>query len=207
MNLYVYIVTLITVTILNNGCIAQKTTEDLPQATNIIPTNISEAVFGAGCFWCLESAYEEINGVQEVINGYAGGSELAPTYTKVSKGQTTHAEVIKVIYNPDVVTYRELVDFFWSTHDASRSDGVWPDFGPQYRSILLYQNDAEKKAIEASSTEHEARTGQLIATEIKALDIFYPAELYHQDYAEKNPKDRYVRSIIWPKMKKLGLGK
>ena len=112
--------------------------------------------------------------------------------------------MIKVIYNPEVVTYRELVDFFWSTHDASRSDGVWPDFGPQYRSILLYQNDAERKAIEASSTEHEARTGQLIATEIKALDIFHPAELYHQDYAEKNPKDRYVRSIIGPKMKKLG---
>ena len=207
MNLYIYIVTFITGTLLSNGCIAQQTTEDLPQATNIIPKNISEAIFGAGCFWCLESAYEEINGVKEVINGYAGGSELAPTYSEVSKGRTTHAEVIKVIYNPKVVTYRELVDFFWSTHDASRSDGVWPDFGPQYRSILLYQNDAEKTAIEASSAEHEARTGRLIATEIKALDIFHPAELYHQDYAEKNPKDRYVRSILVPKMKKLGLDK
>ncbi|MEC8333107.1 MAG: peptide-methionine (S)-S-oxide reductase MsrA [Verrucomicrobiota bacterium] len=207
MNIYIYIVAFISTALLGNKCIAQQTTEGLKQYTNIIPTNMSEAVFGAGCFWCLESAYEEIDGVKEAINGYAGGTELAPTYSKVSKGQTTHAEVIKVIYNPEVVTYRELVDFFWSTHDASRSDGVWPDFGPQYRSILLYQNDAEKKAIEASSTEHEARTGQFIATEIKALDIFHPAELYHQDYAEKNPKDRYVRSIIGPKMKKLDLGK
>ena len=205
MNIYIYIVTFITATLLSNGCIAQQTTEDLRPATNVIPTNMSEAVFGAGCFWCLESAYEEIDGVQEAVNGYAGGSELAPTYSKVSKGRTTHAEVIKVIYNPEVVTYRELVDFFWSTHDASRSDGVWPDFGPQYRSILLYQNDAEKTAIEASSAEHEARTGQLIATEIKSLDIFYPAESYHQDYADKNPNDRYVRGILEPKMKKLGL--
>lgn len=205
MNIYIYIVTLITATLLSSGCIAQQTTEDLGSATNVMPTNMSEAVFGAGCFWCLESAYEEIDGVQEAVNGYAGGSELAPTYSKVSKGRTTHAEVIKVIYNPEVVTYRELVDFFWSTHDASRSDGVWPDFGPQYRSILLYQNDAEKTAIEASSAEHEARTGQLIATEIKSLGIFYPAESYHQDYADKNPNDRYVRGILEPKMKKLGL--
>ncbi len=205
MNSGIYYFTFITATLLGTGCSAQQSTEDLLPATNERSPDMSEAVLGAGCFWCLEAAYEEIDGVHGAISGYAGGSETAPTYNKVSKGQTTHAEVIKVVYNPNVVTYRELIDFFWSTHDASRSDGVWPDFGPQYRSILLYQNDAERTAIEASSAEHGAKTGQLIATEIKALDIFYPAENYHQNYADKNPNDRYVRGILEPKMKKLGL--
>lgn len=197
--------TFITATVLSTGCSAQQSTENLQPAKNERPAETSEAVLGAGCFWCLEAAYEEIDGVHEAISGYAGGSEANPTYNEVSKGRTSHAEVIKVIYNPDVITYRELIDFFWSTHDASRSDGVWPDFGTQYRSILLYQNNAEKTAIEASSTALEARTGQLIATEIKALDIFYPAESYHQNYSDKNPNDRYVRGILVPKMKKLGL--
>ena len=191
--------------LLATGCSTQNLAEDLLPATNELPPDMSEAVLGAGCFWCLEAAYEEIDGVHEAISGYAGGSEPAPKYNEVSMGQTTHAEVIKVVYNPNVVTYRELIDFFWSTHDASRSDGVWPDFGPQYRSILLYKNDAESTVIQASKTAQESIAGQLIATEIKAFDIFYPAENYHQNYADKNPNDRYVRGILEPKMKKLGL--
>ena len=205
MNLYSYRITLVAAMLLATGCSTQHLAEDLRPATNERSPDMSEAVLGAGCFWCLEAAYEEIDGVHEAISGYAGGSEAAPTYNKVSRGQTTHAEVIKVVYNPNVVTYRELIDFFWSTHDASRSDGVWPDFGPQYRSILLYKNDAESTVIQASKTAQEAIAGQLIATEIKAFDIFYPAENYHQNYADKNPNDRYVRGILEPKMKKLGL--
>ena len=205
MNLYSYRITLVVAMLLATGCSTQHLAEDLLPATNELPPDMSEAVLGAGCFWCLEAAYEEIDGVHEAISGYAGGSEPAPKYNEVSMGQTTHAEVIKVVYNPNVVTYRELIDFFWSTHDASRSDGVWPDFGPQYRSILLYKNDAESTVIQASKTAQESIAGQLIATEIKAFDIFYPAENYHQDYADKNPNDRYVRGILEPKMKKLGL--
>lgn len=167
--------------------------------------NKSVAVFGAGCFWCLEVIYEELNGVQEVISGYAGGSEPYPKYEEVAMGNTSHAEVIKIIYDPNVITYRELINYFWSTHDATRSDGVWPDFGPQYRSILLYQNDTEKMAIQASRTKYETETGKSIATEIKALEVFYPAENCHQNYAKKNPKNRYVRTIIEPKMRKLDL--
>lgn len=205
MNLYFYRITLVAAMLLAAGCSTQHLADDLLPATNERSPDMSEAVLGAGCFWCLEAAYEEIDGVHEVISGYAGGSEAAPTYNKVSRGQTTHAEVIKVVYNPNVVTYRELIDFFWSTHDASRSDGVWPDFGPQYRSILLYKNDTESTVIQASKTAQEAIAGQIIATEIKAFDIFYPAENYHQNYADKNPNDRYVRGILEPKMKKLGL--
>lgn len=166
---------------------------------------MATAVLGAGCFWCVEVFYESLDGVQEVVSGYAGGEEVNPTYKQVAMGRTSHAEVVQVIYNPSLISYRELIDFFWTTHDATRSDGVWPDFGPQYRSILLYQNEAERNAIMASQKAYEKQTGNTIATEIKALETFYPAEEYHQDYAQRNPNDRYVRGVLNPKLKKLNL--
>lgn len=164
---------------------------------------MATAVIGAGCFWCIEAIYEEQEGIIEAVSGYAGGTEVDPTYYQVARGQTSHAEVIKVVYDPEVVTYRELIDFFWTTHDATRSDGVWPDFGTHYRSILLYQNDEEKQAIEASRKAYEAETGKKIATEISPLGEFYAAEQYHQDYAEENPNDRYIKGVLEPKLKKL----
>ena len=103
------------------------------------------------------------------------------------------------------VSYRELIDFFWSTHDASRGDGVWPDFGPQYRSILLYASEAQKAAIQASRAAHEAAAGIEVATDIRPLDAFYRAEGYHQNFAAKHPKHPYVRRILGPKLEKLGL--
>lgn len=159
---------------------------------------------GAGCFWCVEEFYERLDGVREAVSGYAGGTTPNPTYREVSRGATDHAEVVEIFYDPDVISYRELIDFFWITHDATRGDGVWPDFGPQYRSILLYRTDEERESIEASLAEREAETGEVIATEIKELGRFYPAEDYHQDYAKKNPRDRYVVNILNPKLKKLG---
>jgi peptide-methionine (S)-S-oxide reductase len=112
---------------------------------------------------------------------------------------------VKVIYDPEIISYRDLIDFFWITHDPTRSDGVWPDFGPHYRSILLYENEEQLASIQASKRAYEAANDLKIATEIKALDVFYPAENYHQDYAEKNPNDRYIRGVLRPKVKKLGL--
>lgn len=202
------LITLTVVTALSfiaSGCFAQKSPEDLAPAVVEVPEGMETAVVGAGCFWCVEVFFEKQEGVHDAISGYAGGSEDQPTYYQVARGQTTHAEVVKVIYDPKVITYRELVDFFWTTHDATRGDGVWPDFGPQYRSILLYQNDEEKSAIEASRMAYEAKTNRKIATDIKALEKFYPAETYHQDYAKKNPKDRYVVGVLGKKLKKLGL--
>jgi peptide-methionine (S)-S-oxide reductase len=163
------------------------------------------AVLGAGCFWCVEFFYEQQDGVYEVVSGYAGGHELDPTYKQVARGQTTHAEVVQVIYDPETISYRELIDFFWVTHDPTRSDGVWPDFGPHYRSIILYGSEEEWGIIEASKQAYEKANSLMIATEIKALDTFYPAELYHQDFAEKNPNDRYIRGVLHPKAKKMGL--
>ncbi|NBB80567.1 MAG: peptide-methionine (S)-S-oxide reductase MsrA [Verrucomicrobia bacterium] len=163
------------------------------------------AVVGAGCFWCVEVFYEKLDGVEEAVSGYAGGEMANPTYEQVARGVTKHAEVVQVIYDPALISYRELIDFFWTTHDATRGDGVWPDFGPQYRSILLYNDAAQRAAIEASRGAYEASSGKTVATEIRELDRFYPAETYHQDYAAKNPNDRYVRGVLNPKLKKLGL--
>lgn len=170
-----------------------------------VPTGMETAVLGAGCFWCVEVFYEKLDGVEEAVSGYAGGEIVNPTYSQVARGATKHVEVVQVIYDPSVISFRELIDFFWTTHDATRGDGVWPDFGPQYRSILFYENEAERAAIEASRQSYEASSGKTVATDIKALDAFYPAETYHQDYAEKNPNDRYVRGVLNPKLEKLGL--
>lgn len=172
-----------------------------------VPEGRETAVLGAGCFWCVEVFYERLDGVEEAVSGYAGGSEPDPSYREVARGATSHAEVVKVIYDPELVSYRELIDFFWTTHDATRADGVWPDFGPQYRSILLYANEAQQKAIEASRKAYEAEAGVEVATDIRALDRFYPAESYHQDFAEKNPRNRYVQRILNPKLEKLGFEK
>jgi peptide-methionine (S)-S-oxide reductase len=191
--------------LLVSACSAERSATEQAPAKVEIPENMQTAIVGAGCFWCVEVFYEHLDGVHDAVSGYAGGSELDPTYYQVARGQTSHAEVVKVIYDGNVISYRELIDFFWTTHDATRSDGVAPDFGPQYRSILLYQNDAEKADIQSSLKDYEILTGLTIATDIKALDIFYPAETYHQDYAAKNPNDRYVRGVLNPKLKKLGL--
>lgn len=169
-----------------------------------IPEGMREAVVGAGCFWCVEAFYERLEGVHEAVSGYAGGTEPDPTYRQVAGGQTSHAEVVKIIYDPGVISYRELIDFFWTTHDATRGDGVWPDFGPQYRSILLYSSPDEKETIDQSRRAYEEANGVTVATDIVPLKTFYPAEEYHQDFAVRNPDHRYIRGVLHPKLKKLG---
>lgn len=187
------------------GCFAKSTQKDGTPATVEVPDGMEMTVVGAGCFWCVEVLFEKLDGVHEAVSGYAGGEIPNPSYEQVARGATQHVEVVQVVYDPAVIRYRELIDFFWTTHDVTRSDGVWPDFGPQYRSILFYENEAQRTAIEASRAAHAARSGEVIATEVRAFDVFYPAETYHQDYAANNPNDRYVRGVLNPKLKKLGL--
>lgn len=191
--------------LLTTACSAQRSAADLAPAKVEIPKGMKTAVVGAGCFWCVEVFFEKQDGVHEVYSGYSGGAEPDPSYKEVAYGRTTHVETVQIVYDPEVISFRELIDFFWTTHDATRSDGVWPDFGPHYRSILFYQNNEEKAAIEASRSAHEKKTSTKIATDIKAFEKFYPAENYHQDYAAKNPNDRYVSGVLNPKLKKLGL--
>lgn len=174
-----------------------------PLATPKGPT--AKAVLGAGCFWCVEAIYEQVPGVVSVVSGYAGGKEPNPTYEAVGSGRTGHAEAVEIEYDPSVVTYAALIEFFWKTHDPTDGRGVEPDFGTQYRSIILPGNEAERAIAESARDAEARRRGKPIATEISKLDRFYPAEGYHQDYVWRNPNQGYVRAVSIPKLKKLGL--
>ena len=165
-----------------------------------------KAVFGAGCFWCVEAFFEQHPGVTEVISGYAGGSEKNPTYKQVSAGETSHAEVVEITFDPAKTSYEKLLEFFWKTHDPTDGRGVWPDFGRQYRSIILPLNEEQRSLAEKSKAAAEKSLGKPIATEITSVgQPFHPAEEYHQDYVRRNPRDKYVTNIAIPKLKKLGL--
>ncbi|MBU0988187.1 MAG: peptide-methionine (S)-S-oxide reductase MsrA [Proteobacteria bacterium] len=147
------------------------------------------AVFGGGCFWCTESDFEKVDGVIEVISGYAGGRVANPTYRQVSAGGTGHIEVVKVVYDPTKITYEKLLDVFWRHVDPTDAGGQFVDRGSQYRSVIFYAGDQERRQAEASrkSLAATGRFGKPIVTDILALDTFYPAEEYHQDYYKKNP--------------------
>lgn len=160
---------------------------------------------GAGCFWCVEAVYEKIDGVIEAVSGYAGGKELNPTYDQVSSGATGHAEVVQITFDPDKVSLAKLLELYWKTHDVTDGSGVAPDFGPQYRSILLYENPAQLAEIEKSKAEAQKGLSKPIATQVVKLEKFYPAEAYHQDFVKRNPTHPYVVRIAFAKLKKLGL--
>lgn len=161
-----------------------------------------EAVFGAGCFWCVEGVYLNVDGVREVVSGFAGGHVPNPTYDQVTSGRTGHAEVIKVIYDPSEVTYRQLLDLFWQIHDPTDPRGVWPDFGPMYRSIILPANKTQRAEAELAREEAQKNYEKPIATEIKDLEAFYSAEDYHQNFVERNPDHPYVQRVALPKIEK-----
>lgn len=164
-----------------------------------------KATVGAGCFWCVEAVYEQLPGVVNVVSGYAGGPEKNPTYQQVSAGMTGHAEVVQITFDPEVTSYRALIDYLWKTHDITDPRGVWPDFGPHYRSIILAHNDEQLEEARASRVEIRKSYEKPIATEIVKLKKFYPAEDYHQDYVRRNPNNSYVRNIAFKKLDKLGL--
>lgn len=162
-------------------------------------------VVGAGCFWCVEAIYDRVPGVVDVVSGYAGGTEENPTYQQVGAHKTGHAEVVKITFDPKKTSIKELLKWFWKSHDPTTSRGVAPDWGPSYRSILLYKDDAQKQAIEESKAEVSKNYDKPIATEIAQLTKFWPAEDYHQDYAKKHPDDRYVKQVSLPRVKETGL--
>jgi peptide methionine sulfoxide reductase msrA/msrB len=158
-------------------------------AMNANQKNLHRATFAGGCFWCVESDFEKINGVVEVVSGYTGGQNENPTYKEVSAGGTGHAEAVQVIYDPDKIAYKELLDVFWRHVDPTDSGGQFVDRGSQYRTAIFYHDEEQKRLAEQSKKElqQSGRFDKPIATEIVALDTFYPAEDYHQDYYKKNP--------------------
>ncbi|HYA48528.1 MAG TPA: peptide-methionine (S)-S-oxide reductase MsrA [Burkholderiales bacterium] len=162
------------------------------------------ATLGGGCFWCLEAVFGDVAGVERVVSGYSGGNVANPTYRQVCAGTTGHAEVVQVIFDPKVVSYKELLDVFFSIHDPTTPDRQGPDTGRQYRSIILYHDEGQKKTAERVIRELEAAHiwGAPIVTEVVPFEAFYPAEDHHQAYFAKNPDQAYCRVIIEPKVAK-----
>lgn len=160
------------------------------------------AYFASGCFWCVEAVFEHVDGVQEAISGYAGGSTINPNYRQVVSGKTGHAESIKVIYDPKKVSFETLVQVFFGSHDPTTLNRQGPDKGTHYRSIAFYETEDEKKTIEKTIKKltEIKRYKNTIVTEVKKLDAFYQAEDYHQDYEEKNPNNPYIRAVSKPRV-------
>jgi peptide-methionine (S)-S-oxide reductase len=162
------------------------------------------ATLGGGCFWCLEAVYKDLKGVERVVSGYAGGHAENPAYEQVCGGRTGHAEVVQITYDPQVVSYRDLLDVFFTIHDPTTKDRQGADVGPQYRSIILYGSPEQKADAERAIAE-QAEKGVWdapVVTEVVPLEKFWPGEEYHQDYFERNPRQRYCQIVIAPKVAK-----
>ncbi len=168
-------------------------------------TNLATATLGGGCFWCLEAAFELAPGVEQVVSGYAGGHIPHPTYQQVSGGRTGHAEVVQITFDPQKVSYQELLDIFFTIHDPTTPNRQGADIGPQYRSIILYHDDQQRRIATETCRKLDAsgRWPAPIVTEIVPLLAFYPAEDYHQHYFRRNPHQPYCQLIIAPKVAKV----
>jgi peptide-methionine (S)-S-oxide reductase len=173
-------------------------TKPMENSTNHLET----ATLGGGCFWCTEALFQMLNGVKSVTSGYAGGTKANPTYQEVCSGHTGHAEVIQVEYDPGAVSYDTILATFWEAHDPTTLNQQGADHGTQYRSIILYNSEAQKAAAEKSKAEAQKRFSKPIVTEIVPLKAFYKAEGYHQDYYRSNPNQPYCRAVIQPKVEK-----
>jgi peptide-methionine (S)-S-oxide reductase len=162
------------------------------------------AIFGGGCFWCTEAIFSQLKGVKKVISGFSGGTVPNPTYREVCTGKTGHAECIQITYNPEEISYPELLEVFWDTHDPTTLNRQGADAGTQYRSVIFYTDEEQKKqAIEYKERlEKEKIWDKPIVTEITKFDKFYSAEAYHQEYYENNPDQAYCRIVITPKIEK-----
>jgi len=160
------------------------------------------AILGGGCFWCTEGQYKMLKGVNKVISGYAGGTVDNPTYKQICNGDTGHAEVIEIQYDPSIITYKDIIDLFWLAHDPTTLNQQGNDVGTQYRSTIMYTSEEQKKIAEASMAEAAKDAPGKIVTEIVPLKKFYPAEDYHQDYFAKNPDAGYCRVVVSSKVAK-----
>ena len=162
------------------------------------------ATLGGGCFWCLDSIYRQLKGVESVVSGYAGGTKPNPSYREVCGGNTGHAEVVQITFDPSQISYRDLLDVFFTIHDPTTQDRQGGDVGPQYRSIILTHSDAQARIARETIADVTAEGvwDDPIVTKIEPLTTFYPAESYHQDYFANNPNQPYCQVVIAPKVAK-----
>ena len=166
---------------------------------------MEKATFGAGCFWCVEAVFERLDGVLEVEAGYTGGRIKNPTYKEVCSGNSGHAEVIQITYNPDLINYAKLLDIFWISHDPTTLNRQGADVGTQYRSVIFYHSENQKKIAQKSLVEIDQsdKFNSSIVTKLESLGDYYPAEEYHQDYFRLNSQAPYCQLVIRPKLNKI----
>jgi peptide-methionine (S)-S-oxide reductase len=182
-----------------------KTDEKQPASSPHTPQGAEIITLGAGCFWCVESAYNQLDGIYSAVSGYMGGNTESPTYEDICTGATGHAEVVQVSFDPEKISLERVLAWFWDLHDPTQLNRQGNDSGTQYRSAIFFENEGQKQISEASKQAAQANFKLPIVTEITPAEIFYPAEKYHQGYYFQNPASGYCRFVVEPKLKKLGL--
>ncbi|AFD06488.1 peptide-methionine (S)-S-oxide reductase MsrA [Solitalea canadensis] len=190
----------------------QETKKVKPLASNNVSNSMNDnpnktidtVIFGAGCFWCVEAVFQQLKGVKSVTSGYMGGQTQDPTYKQVCTGMTGHAEVAQIVYDPQIISYTELLEAFWSSHDPTTLNRQGADRGTQYRSVIFYENDYQKDLAEKYKKELDASGAfqNPIVTEISPISTFYKAENYHQNYYNQNSEEPYCQIVIAPKLEK-----
>lgn len=186
------------------SCNGQETKKAITNNKTMDKENLEYITFGGGCFWCVDSVLDLLKGVESTTSGYAGGHTKNPTYEEVCTGETGHAEVVQMAYDPKIISYEQLMDVFYFLHDPTQLNRQGNDVGTQYRSVIFYKDDAEKAKALAAMKVSEA-TGKYsgkYVTEFTKLDQFYPAEQYHQGYYEANPTQPYCSAVVGPKIAK-----
>ena len=168
------------------------------QTTN---SKLKTAYFASGCFWCVESIYENLIGVEDVVNGYSGGHTQNPTYASSNTGLTGHAEAVAVTYNPNKISFKTLVEVYFASQNPTQVNGQGPDRGSQYRSIIFYKTDAERQIILSQKKDLSKRLLKPIAAEIMEFDVFWVAEKYHQNYKKLHPNNSYIQKVSVPRFR------
>ncbi|WP_024770842.1 peptide-methionine (S)-S-oxide reductase MsrA [Aquimarina macrocephali] len=185
-----------------------KNKKEVTQNENITPVRVEpvdgleRAYFASGCFWCVEAVYESVKGVKESISGYSGGHTTNPTYQSSNTGRTGHAEAVEIIYDPKTVSFSTLVDVYFGSQNPTQVNGQGPDHGSQYRSIIFYQNEEQKKIVDDKKEVLGKKLNRRIAAEVLPFQKFWKGEAYHQDYEKRNPGNPYIRNISVPRLKR-----
>ncbi|MBT8266029.1 MAG: peptide-methionine (S)-S-oxide reductase MsrA [Bacteroidia bacterium] len=188
----------------NNAQINEQQKAIIEADPVVVPleNGLAKAYFASGCFWCVEAIYESVKGVKEVVNGYAGGYTDYPTYELSNTGRTGHAEAVEVIYDPKIVDFATLVDVYFGSQDPTQVNGQGPDRGSQYRSIIFYQTEAQKKIILEKKKALAEKLNKEVAAEVYPFLKFWVGEDYHQDYERLHPNNSYIRNVSIPRLKR-----
>lgn len=188
-----------------NSQTSTVTTKENQQAQPVQVTKVNgleRAYFASGCFWCVEAIYESVLGVKESISGYSGGHTENPTYEASNTGRTGHAEAVEIYYDPDIVSFASLVDVYFGSQDPTQINGQGPDHGSQYRSIIFYQNEAQKQIILEKKKALQKQLKRKIAAEVLPFQKFWKGEGYHQDFEKRNPNHPYIKNVSIPRLKR-----